>query len=80
MLNWSLEKIVLPDLMYISRFTDLLGPPPPDDGPIPVPVDQGPLPVPVDEALPLVPNNEGEVDGRAFGADLVGAFDHHTGL
>ena len=22
----------------------------------------------------------GEVDGRAFGADLVGAFDHHTGL
>jgi len=64
-------------VIHDPRFTDLLGPP--DDGPIPVPVDQGPLPVPVDEALPLVPNNEGEVDGRAFGADLVGAFDHHTG-
>ena len=27
-----------------------------------------------------MPLEEGEVDGRAFGADLVGGFDHHTGL
>jgi hypothetical protein len=32
-----------------------------------------------EDAPPLVPLEEGEVDGRAFGADLVGGFDHHTG-
>ena len=33
-----------------------------------------------EDAPPLVPLEEGEVAGRAFGADLVGGFDHHTGV
>ena len=27
-----------------------------------------------------MPLEKADIDGRAFGADLVGGFDHHTGL